>query len=44
MDIGPGPLNGVRYEGPQPLSDCGNDGRNEIYCVNINRKYLNILK
>jgi len=30
MNHGPNPLYGARYEGPQPIGDCDNDGDNEL--------------
>ena len=30
MSYGSNPWNGARYEGPQPIGDCDNDGENEL--------------
>jgi hypothetical protein len=30
MDYGRNPLTGARYQGPQPIGDCDNDGKNEL--------------
>ncbi len=30
MSYGSNPFSGARYEGPQPIGDCDNDGDNEL--------------